>query len=76
MSMKQKFCLVVFTASTREYADAILNLIDPYDEYFTYRLYRQNCINHNGYFLKNLQVTLKDVARDKSFLMLGDRQLT
>lgn len=52
------FELVIFTASAKEYADAILNLVDPYQEYFAHRLYRQNCVNLQGFFLKNLNVGL------------------
>jgi CTD small phosphatase-like protein 2 len=42
--LSQYFQLVLFTASEQSYADAILNLLDPYEELFDMRLYRQHCI--------------------------------
>jgi len=38
--MKKYFEIVVFTASDKAYADAILNEIDPDLEYISHRLYR------------------------------------
>jgi TFIIF-interacting CTD phosphatase-like protein len=34
---------VVFTASQQEYADAILDELDPDQEIFQHRLYRHHC---------------------------------
>lgn len=55
--MKEKFTLVSFTASTKIYADTILDTIDPHNEYFMHRLYRQDCINLQNYFIKKLDVS-------------------
>ena len=57
LSMRSKFALIVFTASTKDYADAVLNVVDPTGEFFMHRLYRHNCSNLKGYFLKNLNVS-------------------
>ena len=36
--------IVVFTAGIKDYADPILDYIDPKKEYFKKRLYRTDCI--------------------------------
>ncbi len=38
----------VFTASTKEYADCILDHLDPNKQIFSFRLYRDSCINVKG----------------------------
>ena len=39
------FEIGIFTASVPEYADAVLNYIDPEKKYFKIRLYRNNCVD-------------------------------
>ena len=56
----------VFTASHREYADSVINLIDPEGILINFRLYREHCFETNdGIFIKDLRVIrnrdLKDV---------------
>jgi len=41
---KKNFMIIAYTASHQAYADTILNYLDPKNEYFSYRLYRNNCI--------------------------------
>jgi CTD small phosphatase-like protein 2 len=58
---------VLFTASYKDYADAILKLIDPEDKIFDYKLYRENCIEYyNSYMVKDLRIirnrNLKDMV--------------
>lgn len=47
------FELVVFTASTQPYADAVLNFVDP-KHYIKYRLYRDSCTDFGGHWVKDL----------------------
>jgi CTD small phosphatase-like protein 2 len=47
--------VVVFTASTQGYADAVLNVLDPDRTYIKHRLYRQHCIRSNGGYFKDLR---------------------
>jgi CTD small phosphatase-like protein 2 len=41
---KENFQIIAFTASDQQYADAILDFIDPDHNIFEARLYRQHCI--------------------------------
>lgn len=45
--------LVVFTAGIRDYADTIINQIDP-NNYITRRFYREHCVLKDGVYTKNL----------------------
>ena len=56
----------IFTASVKEYADAVIDYLDPDKNLIKFRLYRNNCINVNDrIFVKDLRiikgVDLKDV---------------
>ena len=58
--IKDKYIIVIFTASHKSYADSILNYIDPNNNYFKYRLYRNNCtsVKYEGkeIYIKDLSV--------------------
>ncbi len=55
--ISENFELVVFTASVKEYADAVLNYLDPENKYFKSRFYRDSCMNiSNKLFLKDLRI--------------------
>lgn len=41
--MKKRWEIVVFTASHQDYADAILDELDPEGTLIDHRLYRQHC---------------------------------
>ena len=72
LTFLKKICkrweVVIFTASHQEYADAILNEIDPDGTLFHHRLYRQHCIYLNDLYVKDLS----RVNRDSSKLVLVD----
>lgn len=42
--MSKFYTLVLWTASTKDYADKILEYIDPGHTYFKFRLYRDSCV--------------------------------
>jgi len=57
----------VFTASHPCYANIILNILDPQNEYISYRLFREHCHKtKEGIFVKDLRVisnrNLKDIV--------------
>ena len=55
--MQSYFDLGIFTASSKGYADTILNYIDPENKIFKYRLYREACISIQNYvFIKDLRI--------------------
>jgi len=54
--VSSKFELILFTSSTKEYADIMLSLVDPERKYFKSRLYRDNCVENKGFLLKDLRV--------------------
>lgn len=55
--VSQLFNVALFTASQKEYADAILNILDPMHSIFKFRLYRENCIYvHESTYVKDLRV--------------------
>ena len=47
----------IFTASVKEYADAVISFLDPENKLIKFRLYRNNCINFNDWFtVKDLRI--------------------
>lgn len=52
------FVVVAYTASHQTYADTILNYIDPNNIYFSYRLYRNNCLRMTA---EEEQIYVKDL---------------
>jgi CTD small phosphatase-like protein 2 len=47
----------VFTASSQDYADQVIDIIDPTGSLIQFRLYRQHCYaTEDGHFIKDLRV--------------------
>jgi Dullard-like phosphatase family protein len=42
--VREKFEIFIFTASVQQYADSVLNMLDPENKYFKNRFYRNSCI--------------------------------
>lgn len=62
--MKKQFEVVIFTAARQDYADEVLNSLDPYNEFFDARLYRQNCTRVSGTYVKDFRVIKNRNPRD------------
>lgn len=58
------FEVVVFTASLSNYADRVLDLLDPTGDLIQHRLYRENCLLSEGYYVKDLRVLSDRKLRD------------
>ena len=66
IKLKQYYEIVVFTASHACYANKMIDLLDPHNEIFSYRLFRDHCFKtSDGVYIKDLRILanrhLKDV---------------
>ena len=52
----KNFEVFVFTASHQCYANVVLDYLDPTGELIHQRFFRDNCINMNGIFIKDLRI--------------------
>ena len=50
------FEVFVFTASHQCYANVVLDYLDPTGELIHHRFFRDNCINMNGIYIKDLRI--------------------
>lgn len=55
-TINKDFEVFVFTASHQCYANVVLDYIDPKGELIHYRLFRDNCINMGGIYIKDLRI--------------------
>jgi len=56
--------IYIFTAATQDYADLVLNHLDPQDEIFVDRFYRPECTRtRQNYFIKDLTKISDDLSR-------------
>ena len=63
------FNVGIFTASEKEYADAIIRYLDPNGEIIKFCLYRDNCVNVNDLInVKDLRI-IKDIDLKKVVLV-------
>lgn len=61
--MSKYFEIIVFTAGSKPYAEPFLKEIDPYDNYISYKLYRNHCLLSNGRMIKDLSLLGRDLRR-------------
>lgn len=58
--IKNRYHLIIYTASDQSYADSVLDFIDPGGKYFSLRLYRHNCVktmsDGNTIYIKDLRI--------------------
>jgi len=60
--MSELYEVVIFTAAMQDYADWVLDQLDP-DRYISYRLYRQHATRTGPVFIKDLSKVGRDLSR-------------
>ena len=65
------FIIGIFTASVKPYADAVINHIDPNQEYIKFRLYRNNCITVKEINIKDLRI-FKDIVKQERIVIVDN----
>jgi CTD small phosphatase-like protein 2 len=64
--------IAVFTAGEKEYADNILDHIDPDKKIFKKRLYRTDCLEIDNFFIKDLDIILD---RERENIIIVDNSI-
>ncbi|XP_043689456.1 CTD small phosphatase-like protein 2-A isoform X2 [Telopea speciosissima] len=62
-TVAEMFEVVVFTASQSNYAEQLLNLLDPEGKLISRRAYRESCIFSDGSYTKDLTVLEVELAK-------------
>lgn len=60
--------IVIFTAASEEYANKVIDYIDPQGEYISHRLFRNSCVEKSGLHIKDLRVLLDRDLKDVIFV--------
>ncbi|RXM93791.1 CTD small phosphatase-like protein 2-A [Acipenser ruthenus] len=59
----QQYKIFVYTSAKKEYADEILDLVDPQKKLVRHRLYQEDCFCVQGHYIKDLAVLKRDLAK-------------
>ena len=77
--IKDIYNIIIFTASHKSYSDAVLNYLDPDNNYFKYRLYRDSCTlykkNEINFYVKDLNI-FKNVFNLKDIIIIDNSILS
>jgi CTD small phosphatase-like protein 2 len=57
----QWFEVIIFTASQKSYADSLLNIVDPMNEFITHRVFRDSCVHVDSNYIKDLSVLGRNI---------------
>jgi CTD small phosphatase-like protein 2 len=65
--MSKEFEIIIFTAAEKNYAESMINLLDPKQQYVSYILHREHCLRtKKGLLIKDLRIIknrdLKDMV--------------
>jgi CTD small phosphatase-like protein 2 len=63
-SLEPLYELAIFTKYGKEYADIIIDKIDPFRRYFKHRLYYQHCVKRDEVFIKHLGIIIDREMED------------
>lgn len=62
-SVAKNYELFVYTCAKREYAEKILDILDPHRKLFRQRLYQEDCSCVLGHYIKDLSLLGRDLAK-------------
>lgn len=62
-AMSKIYELFVYTCAKKEYAEKILDILDPQRKLFRHRLYQDDCACVLGHYVKDLSVLGRDLAK-------------
>ncbi|KAA8589443.1 hypothetical protein FQN60_012808 [Etheostoma spectabile] len=62
-SMAKVYELFVYTCAKKEYAEKILDILDPQRKLFRHRLYQDDCACVLGHYIKDLSILGRDLAK-------------
>ena len=68
--------LILYTASYREYAEKILNKIDPKSEYIQNVLARENCTKYNNNFIKDFRLIANQNFVKEDMILLDNKMIS
>lgn len=71
-AMADKFEIGIFTASLQEYAEKVVQQIDP-ESRIKWRLCRDSCSTHKGYTVKNLELVPRSLPRT---IIIDDKEVS
>lgn len=60
----KEFEVIIFTASHKCYADRVIDFLDPEKQWVHHRLYRENCIQIDGTYVKDLRIFVDRFMKD------------
>ncbi|EMP24142.1 CTD small phosphatase-like protein 2-B [Chelonia mydas] len=55
--------IFIFTTAKQDYTEKILDVLDPQKKLIRHRLYQQDCLCLQGYYVKDLSILERDLAR-------------
>ena len=62
-TLSRYYEIVIFTAASQDYADWILDVLDPTKTYIQHRLYRQHTQYDDGVYVKDLTLLGRDLKK-------------
>ncbi|XP_074834044.1 CTD small phosphatase-like protein 2-A [Carettochelys insculpta] len=62
-TISKTYEIFVFTTAKQDYAEKILDVLDPQKKLIRHCLYQQDCVCVQGYYVKDLAILERDLAR-------------
>ncbi|CAM4628547.1 unnamed protein product [Lepidochelys kempii] len=62
-TLSKAYEIFIFTTAKQDYTEKILDVLDPQKKLIRHRLYQQDCLCLQGYYVKDLSILERDLAR-------------